>query len=111
MTKDQVLALFQSDISKEQAIELSAYGWWLDFSDEEAALMQFNQPLLCLPFDLFHEKFEKLMGRPVWTHEFASSNHDNLRDEMMTGRVATMKEIIDLIPAHKLILYKGGYLK
>jgi hypothetical protein len=24
-----------------------------------------------VPFEVMHERIEKLMGRPVWTHEFA----------------------------------------
>ena len=27
---------------------------------------------LCVPFSLVHEKAEALVGRPVWTHEFAA---------------------------------------
>jgi hypothetical protein len=39
---------------------------------------------LFMPFDLFHEGVEELLGRPVWTHEFAAG--DLLRKEANTGK-------------------------
>lgn len=40
---------------------------------------------LTAPFDRLHERAEALVGRPVWTHEFASSVVDNLYAEIESG--------------------------
>ena len=56
-----------------------------------------------MPFSVFHEAVEKVLDRPVWTHEFALP--ERLRAEMLGERSApTFKEILDLIPAEKKIV-------
>ena len=39
-----------------------------------------NGRFLMVPFDVMHQRFEQLMGRGVWTHEFA--NFDALIGEL-----------------------------
>jgi hypothetical protein len=39
-----------------------------------------NGHFLMVPFDVLHARFEVLMGRGVWTHEFA--NYDALLAEL-----------------------------
>ena len=43
--------------------------------DERAAEVErwMNQPVTT-PFTMIHERIEKLVGRPVWTHEMAAPN-------------------------------------
>lgn len=63
----------QSNLTQQEAIELSQSGWWKTMSVQEAALLQLNQPLLCTDtFSTFHDLVEKAMGEPVYTHEFAN---------------------------------------
>ena len=97
--------LFQ--ITKEQAIQIYESRIWEKWTDEERAKFQFYQNHLCMPFDVFHSAFEKLIGRSVWTHEFSSSNRKNLEDEL-EGKIdhPTMEQIIGLIPKEKLIVLK-----
>lgn len=44
---------------------------------------------LCVPFSVVHEKVEALVGRPVWTHEFA-------RPENLYREAATQEHPVDL---------------
>ena len=57
-------------MDKETAIELANSEWWKAYSPKEVALAQLKEPILCMPFDIFHQMVEKAIGRPVWTHEF-----------------------------------------
>jgi len=58
-------------MTEEEAINLYNSKWWENKTDEEVALFQLNEPLLCMPFHVFHNAVEKWLGRPVWSHEFA----------------------------------------
>lgn len=61
-------------------------------------------PLLCMPFNIFHEAIEKALGRPVYTHEFRL-NHAGLVQELLEGIPApSLEEIINLIPEEKIII-------
>jgi hypothetical protein len=57
LTVDEAKALFESD-------------WWKGMDPAAAARLQLHQDRLCMPFSDFHGAMEKLLGRPVWTHEF-----------------------------------------
>ena len=97
-----------SELTKAEAIAFYDNGDWKNWSAEQIVELQLFQDRLCVPFDVFHEAVEKVLGGPVWTHEFASPNHMNLRAEYAELRAApTMQEIIELIPEEKrIILYK-----
>ncbi len=92
-------------ITKEQAIELHDSGMWKTWTDEEIVKFQLYQDCLAVPFDKFHGAIEKILERPVFTHEFAFS--DNLIAEF-EGRKGkpSFQEIIDLIPAEKRFIFK-----
>lgn len=58
---------------------------------------------LCLDFSRFHEAVEKVLQRPVFTHEFAEP--DELKKEYLGVKEApTLEEIINLIPEEKRIV-------
>lgn len=46
--------------------------WWFSEDPKERAYYQINEPLLLMSFSQYHKDTEKLLNRPVWTHEFAS---------------------------------------
>lgn len=48
--------------------------------------------LLRIEFDRLHQRIEALVGRPVWTHEFADP--DRLVAEIHSGKPATLTEIM-----------------
>ena len=90
-------------LTKEQAIAIFNGGEWKDWSDEEIVKFQLYQDRLCVPFDKFHEAMESVLGRPVWTHEFA--NRKRLTEEYEGTRPApTFEEILNLIPEEKRIV-------
>lgn len=90
-------------MTKEEAIRLAESKFWESMSFHERAVFQINEPLLCMPFEVFHEAVEKSIGRPVFTHEFGL-NYDGIKSEIMAGAPSiTLQEVIDLIPKDKRI--------
>ena len=90
-------------MTKEQAIELAKTGWWKTASPETIVSFQLFEERLCMDFPDFHEAVEKVLGRPVFTHEFVYS--DNLKKEFLGEKPApSMEEIINLIPEANRIL-------
>ncbi len=93
-------------LTKEQAILFSESQIWADWSHEEIVKLQLFQDKLCVPFSRFHEAIEKVLDRPVYTHEFGL-NYDGIVKEFLGEKESpTFEEIINLIPKEKLILLK-----
>jgi hypothetical protein len=94
-------------MTREQAVHLAGTKWWERVSPEEAALFQLYEEKLCMPFGEFQAAMEKLLGRGVWTHEFAYV--DQLKAEA-EGRAKrpTFEEIVALIPEEKRIIVDIG---
>lgn len=90
-------------MTKEQAIKLYASRFWEDMTPREITKFQLFEPLLCMPFDVFHEAVEKTLNRPIWTHEFAYP--ERLRKELL-GELPppSSEEIFNLIPQNKRII-------
>ena len=89
---------------EEEAIALYDSKFWEEMNFKERAIFQINEPLLCMPFSVFHEAVEKTIGRPVFTHEFGL-NIEGIKSEIMEGKAPpTFEEIINLIPKEKRIL-------
>ncbi len=44
--------------------------WWRSKDPIYVARYQVFEPILMVPFDKYHKGIEKLLGRPVYTHEF-----------------------------------------
>lgn len=94
LTEQEAIAFFNSDE-------------WKAWDHEQIVKLQLFQDRLCIPFDRFHEAVEAVLGRPVWTHEFAFQ--DGLIQEYFgTKPTATIQEIIDLIPKTKQIVILLG---
>lgn len=90
--------------STEQARAFGESNIWKDWVPEHIVGFQLYQDRLCIPFNVFHEAIEKVLKRPVWTHEFAFP--ENLRMELEGIRAKpTLQEIMDLIPKDKKILF------
>ena len=89
--------------TREQAIAFGEAKLYENLSDREKVELQLFQQKLCMPFDVFHEAIEKVLGRPVWTHEFAFI--ENLQKEFLGEKEPpTMDEILSLIPKEKLMI-------
>lgn len=89
-------------IGSTTAIELSKTEWWKDKSARDIARIGLGITELCLPFEVLHKAVEEALGRPVFSHEFAS---DALILELYDEKdPPTLQEIFDLIPPSKLII-------
>lgn len=91
------------EINEEQAKGLALSKFWEDLTNEQIVKFQLFTRRLCMPFSIFHRAVEKVLGRPVFTHEFGSCGH--LKEEFLGEKSApTLEEIIKLIPKDKQIL-------
>ena len=97
-------------LTRNQAIAIAEGGEWKKMTQETLALAQLHQARVFCNFGDFQEAVEKLLGRPVWTHEFVcpSGLMAEYKGEKPTP---TMDEILDLIPAEKRIVVQiaGGH--
>lgn len=94
-------------VTKEQAIKIAKSKVWESWTDEQITRFQLFQNRLCLPFSRFHEAVEKVLGRPVYTHEFGTEGVVGLKKEYLGVKKApTFEEIINLIPEEKRIIIK-----
>jgi len=91
-------------LSKEQAIEFCESEKWKDWSDKAIVGFQLFQKRMCVPFSVFHAAIEKVLDRPVYTHEFGL-NYDGIVAEYL-GKVPkpSFEDIINMIPEDKLIV-------
>ena len=83
---------------REQAIEMAESGWWKTATNQEIVAFQLFENLLCMDFVRFHEAVEAVLGRPVYTNEFAFA--EELRKEYLTQRPAmTVQESLGVLQA------------
>ena len=92
-------------LTKGQAIKIAESGEWKKWSDEDVVRFQLYQKFLCMDFSRFHEAMEKVLDRPMFTHEFAF--YDKLVSECEgKKKKPSFEEILSLIPKEKLVLLK-----
>ena len=90
-------------LTREQAIALHDSGAWEKWTPQELAAFQISQECLCVPFGKFQAAMEIVLGRPVWTHEFADP--ERLRAEMGgEAKAPSFDEILAMLPADKTIV-------
>lgn len=91
-------------LTKEQAIAFAEAKMYELMDDNQKVSFQLFQERLCMPFDVFHEAITKVLGRPVYTHEFGL-DYDSIVSEFLGEKQApSMEEIINLIPSEKRIV-------
>ena len=89
-------------LTEKQAINMANSKIWKNWTNEQIVRFQLFQDRLCMPFDRFHEAIEKVLKRPVYTHEFA---FDEIKKEYLGEKSPpTFEEIINLIPEDKKII-------
>jgi len=92
-------------MTEADAIFLAQSRFWEQLSPRQRATFQLYEDRLCMPFHVFLAAMQECLGRPVYTHEFASSNRAALEAEFRGDRPApTLDEIMALIPADKRVL-------
>ena len=83
-------------IGKDKATELYESFWWENKTDKEICDVQLFTKELCMHFSTFHRSMEKVLNRPIWTHEFAFI--DNIVNEYLGNKPSpTMEEITLLL--------------
>jgi hypothetical protein len=70
--------------------------------DERAAEFDSWGPVLEIDFGKFHQRMEELVGRPVWTHEFARL--ELLRHEILSGAHPTLEGVLAKLPPEKPVI-------
>jgi hypothetical protein len=83
-------------LTKEQAVDFYNKGDWKSWTHEEIVKFQLFQEKLCMDFSRFHQAMEAVLGRPVYTHEFAYKER-LIQEYFGTKRAPTGKEILDLL--------------
>jgi len=92
-------------LTREEAIKIADSGIWKNWTNEEIVKFQLYQNRLCMDFSRFHEAVEKVLGRPVYTHEFGAEGHKGIVAEYEgTKEKPSFEEIIKLIPEEKRII-------
>lgn len=91
-------------LTKEQAIAFADSKIWEHWTDDQIVRLQLFQQRLAVPFSRFHEAIEKVLGRPVYTHEFGFNYKGLVLEYLGEKETPTLQEIIDLIPAEKRIV-------
>lgn len=92
-------------LSQKQAIAFYDSGEWKNWNDEQIVRFQLFQDRLCVEWSRFHEAVGKVLDRPVFTHEFASSNRNNIVEEYLGVREApSLEDVMNLIPKEKRLV-------
>lgn len=95
MTNEEYVQAITQDVEAQKKVlaVLATYGnnrWWLSADARVRAYYQLHEHIQVLPdFSQFHDDLEKLLGRPVWTHEFAV-NIEQLRQEAQKAWQGTL---------------------
>jgi len=72
-------------MTKDEAITLAATKWWEGKSAFEIVKFQVNEEKLCMPFHLFHQAVEKVVGEPVYTHMFGIEEFVDYVKDLVKG--------------------------
>ena len=90
LTKDEAIAMYHSKV-------------WLDWDAEHIVRFQLFQKKLCMPLNVFYKAITEVLGRPIYSHEFAF--RDAIVEEYLGVRLMpSLQEVMDLVPADKCIV-------
>jgi len=90
-------------LTQEQAIEMAKSNVWKDWTSEQVVRFQMFQERLCMDFSHFHKCVQEVLGRTVFTHEFAF--RDELVKEYLGAKeTPTFEDILNLIPDEKRLV-------
>ena len=84
-------------MTTKEAILLFVNRWYELQTLLEIVEFQLYEEKLCMPFNLFHCVVEKVLGRPVYKHEFADM--ERLREEFQEK-----KETLDIQEPEKTVM-------
>lgn len=96
MSEQNRLADYQ--FTRDEAVAFASERKWEALTPKERGLLQLRQELLCMDFSAFHEGIAALLGRPVYTHEFADP--DALWCEYQSGDTIDFEAVLAKLPKH-----------
>ena len=84
----------KTHMSQEEAVKFAATQWWVGKNAAEILDVQLFEDRLVMPFELYHEAVEEVLGRPVQTiepfltvlqHEYITKMLNTPHDDMRMG--------------------------
>lgn len=91
-------------LTSEDAIELGNSEIWREWDADKIFRVQLFQRFICFPMEEVYKAGKKVLGRPIFSHEFMNSNRENLLKEYLGAiDTPTLSQIIELIPESKRI--------
>lgn len=97
-------------ISKETALSIYSMGVWKEMTDTEKVRLQLYQDRLCMPWQEFIGSLSRVLGRSVWTHEFAGNEGQKRLQEEFEGIRPNpsfqdiFNQLRTLVPEDKIIM-------
>ena len=91
-------------LTKEEAIRIYDTREYEEWNDREKVAAMLYGRLLCMPFEVFHAAIERVLKRPVYTHELGLNWKGIVKEFEGIGKKPTIGEIINLIPEEKKLL-------
>lgn len=88
------------DFTREQAIALHEVEVWKWMTLKQRGIFQLFCAYSCMPFGQFHEGIESVLGRSVFTHEFANSTRLRIEYYDLNSKVFPSREdLVKMLPS------------
>ncbi len=91
-------------ITREEAIKINESKLYEGWTDEEKVRFQLFQDRLAMPFGIFAEAVNNVLGRPVYTHEFGLNRDGLIKEFLGESPPPTFEEILALLPPDKILI-------
>lgn len=97
-------------LTKEEAIRLAKNKEWEKWPDKVLVGFQLFQDKLCVDFSAFHAAIERVLERPVFTHEFGLNIDGLIAEFLGKSSAPSLEDVMDMIPKDKkvILIGKGG---
>ena len=93
----------EKQLTTEQAIAMADSGVWKEWTAEQVVRFQLFQEKLCMDFSHFQKCMQDVLGRPVWTHEFAFRD-ELVKEYLGVKETPSFEDILNLIPKEKRLV-------
>lgn len=90
-------------LTYEQAVNFSRSKVWKDWTPDQIVRLQLFQQRMCVDSEHFHRCLQDVLGREVFTHEFAYRD-DLVLEYLGEKEPPTFDEIVLLIPEEKRLV-------
>jgi len=83
-------------MTREQAVILAESDWWERVDYVTLVGFQLFEERLCMDFSYFHNKLEKVFGRPIFTHEIGLLYDDLCREFLSKHKRVSLDDLLKL---------------